>query len=73
MARNSVLVCRLAGKGVLRRELTDNLYETIVTSFPRAYLIDQPKASKIRGRQTRYFQPSARGFYFEIDYAFKLN
>ena len=73
MGRNSVLVCRLAGKDVRRKELTENLYETVLSSFPRAYLLAPPKASKIRPQQRLYFQPNARGCRFEIDYVFKLN
>ena len=73
VCRNAVLVCRLAAKGIPRRELTDNLYETLLLSFPRAYLICAPSISKIRNRQTNNFRPNARGCFFEIDYAFKLN
>jgi DNA methylase len=73
MGRNSVLVCRLAGKDVTRKELTDNLYETVLLSFPRAYLVAPPKASKIRPQHRLYFQPNARGCRFEIDYVFRLN
>jgi len=70
--KGAVLVCRLAGKNVSRKELTDNLHESILSSFPRAYLVCRPEISKIRNRQTRFFRPGAAGCFFEIDYAFKL-
>jgi hypothetical protein len=72
LAKGAVLVCRLAGKDVSRKELTDNLHESILFSFPRAYMVSRPEISKIRNRQTRFFRPGAAGCFFEIDYAFKL-
>lgn len=72
MSRNSFLICRLAGKDVPQKELTDNLYETVLLSFPRAHLLGSPRASKIRTQQRLYFQPKARGCRFEVDYVFKV-
>lgn len=63
VGRGAILVCRLAAKGLSRRELAENLHETISLSFPRAYMISSPKLSKIRRRQTGTFQPGARGFF----------
>jgi DNA methylase len=72
LARGAVLVCRLAGKNISRKELTENLHDSILSSFPRAYMVARPEISKIRNRQTRFFRPGAVGCFFEIDYAFKL-
>jgi hypothetical protein len=72
LAKGAVLICRLAGKGIRRKDLTDNLHDSILSTFPCAYMLRQPEISKIRNRQTRYFRPGAAGCFFEVDYAFKL-
>ncbi|MGA1998422.1 MAG: DNA methyltransferase [Terriglobales bacterium] len=73
LGKHAVLVCRIAGKDITRRELTDNLYETVLLSFPRAYLICPPKVSKIRNKQSNNFRPGVKGCFFELDHIFSLN
>jgi len=70
--RGAVFVCRLAGKDIPRKELTENLYETILSTFPRAYMLCAPKVSRIRNRQTNNFRPGAKGCFFEMDHVFML-
>lgn len=72
VGRGSMFVCRLAGKDVPRKELTENLYETILGAFPRAYLVGPPIISKIKHRQTNNFRPGSKGCFFEMDYVFCL-
>jgi hypothetical protein len=73
LSRSAVLVCRLAGKDISRKELTTNLHDSILLNFPRAYMLCRPEISKIRNRQTRFFRPGATGCFFELDFAFKLS
>jgi hypothetical protein len=73
IGRKAVFVCRLAAKDVTRKELTENLYETILSAFPRAYMVCRPKISRIRNRQTNHFRPGAKGCFFEMDHVFMLN
>lgn len=70
--KGAVFVCRIAGKNIPRKELTENLYETILSAFPRAYMICAPKISQIRNRQTNNFRPGAKGCLFELDHVFML-
>jgi hypothetical protein len=72
LGRSAMFVCRLAGKDIPRKELTENLYETILSTFPRAYMIHAPKISRIRNRQSNNFRPGAKGCFFEMDHAFML-
>ena len=72
LRKGAVFVCRLAGKDVPRKDLTENLYETLLSTFPRAYMICAPKISRIRNRQTNNFRPGAKGCFFEMDHIFML-
>jgi hypothetical protein len=72
-AKNAIMVCRIAGKNVSRKELTEILEESISHAFRRAYLIYPPQLSKIRNKQTDKFRPGSKGCFFEVDYVFKLN
>jgi hypothetical protein len=67
------LVCRLGAKGMCESELTDGLIGSVRKVFPRAYLRDRPRLSRIHKRQTECFHPSSQGCLFEIDYCISFS
>jgi len=73
LRKGAVLVCRIAGKGITRKDLTAHLVDTVETAFPHAYLLEKPRISKIRNKQTATFQPNGRGCFFEVDHIFRLS
>jgi hypothetical protein len=70
MARHSVIVCRLGGKGLSVSDMTDGMEQSLKTVFARGRFAKSPVVSRLRNRQTQSFSPDAAGCLFEVDYAF---
>lgn len=70
MARRSVIVCRIGGKGLSVGELTDGMEKSLKFIFPDGRFIDSPVVSSLKNRQTQIFAPDAGGCLFEVDYTF---
>jgi hypothetical protein len=70
MARRSVIVCRIGGKGLSVGELTEGMEKSLKTIFPHGRFIETPVVSSLKNRQTHSFAPDASGCLFEVDYTF---
>ena len=70
MARRSVIVCRLGGKGLSVDDMTEGMKKSLKTAFARGRLLKTPSVSRLKNRQTQSFSPDATGCLFEVDYAF---
>ena len=72
MRRDAILACRMGGARMTEPEITSGLSASLSQAFPAARLIDQPKITNLRNRQTRSFRPDSTGCRFEVDYVFQL-
>jgi hypothetical protein len=70
MARRSVIVCRIGGKGLSVAELTEGMEKSLTSIFPRGRFVKTPVVSSLKHRQTQSFAPDASGCLFEVDFAF---
>jgi hypothetical protein len=70
MARRSVIVCRLGGKGLSIDDMTEGMEKSLKTAFARGRLLKAPIVSRLKNRQTHSFVPNATGCLFEVDYVF---
>ena len=70
---DSVLVCRMGGRGMDESEITDGLAKTLGRAFAKTRLLTRPRSSEMRRRQTDLFRPGTRGRRYEWDYVFGLS
>src|SRR5665213_617487 len=73
MAPQSVIVCRIGGKGLNVSGLSAGMESSLKAAFPRGRFPTRPVVSRLKNRQTQSFAPMASGCLFEVDYTFKTS
>lgn len=70
LAKKAVIVCRIGAKEVSLKELQLGLESSFTSADMRVRLVEEPAVSKVKNRQTDYFQPGTKGCRYEADFVF---
>jgi len=72
LARGAIMVCRIGAKGLSLDELHLGLSTSLQSAGTKIRLLAPPAVSKVRNRQTNYFQPGTEGCPYEVDFVFSV-